>query len=71
MFNLQNISINLTAEDKNVLIRAFTHYYKSYVWAIMRDKNNKLASDEDYCIRAVANKLGLKNIFPSDIQQGM
>lgn len=58
----------LSREEKEVLVRALSYYYENVVWTTMVEKDNSSASDEDYRIRGVMNKLGIREMFPHEIQ---
>lgn len=62
--------VELKEEEKELLIRAFTCYYEKCVWNDMRNENNDKASTEDYNIRQLADKLGIKHMFPDEIRRG-
>lgn len=57
--------LNLREEEKEALVRAISYYYENQVWENMVINDEVGASDEDYRLRAVRNKLDLK--FPSEI----
>jgi len=60
--------MELKKEEKELLIRAFSYYYKNHVWKDMVDEDNSKASTEDYNIRYLAEKLGIKDMFPIEIK---
>ena len=61
------ILMRLTQNEKELLIRAFSFYYEKHVWNYSKDFNDNVSSDEDYAIRQLTDKLGIKNMFPSEI----
>ena len=64
----QNVE-NFTNDDYDLFIRTFTYYYENYVWKTMAEENNSKASDEDYKIRSVLMKLGIRDEMPDSIKQ--
>lgn len=59
--------MELTKDEQELLIRAFTFYYEHYVWKKMADEDNSKASDEDYKIRALTDKLKVRKMFPKEV----
>lgn len=59
--------MSLSKEEKELLIRTLSFYYENYVWDEMVKEDNEKANDEDYRIRELAMKLGIKNMFPVNI----
>ena len=59
----------LSTEGKEALIRALSYYYENVIWTTMAKKDNSLASDEDYKIREVMNKLGIRSMLPNRIAE--
>ena len=59
----------LNKNEEDLLIRALSFYYSNYVWTEMASEDNEKASNEDYEIRSLASKLGIKNKFPANIQK--
>ena len=59
----------LSTEGKEALIRALSYYYENVIWNTMAKKDNSLASDEDYRIREVMNKLGIRSMLPNRIAE--
>lgn len=62
------MSLDLTQEEKELLIRAFSHYYESFVWEEMVNEDSNAASNEDYKIRTFTQKLGIRGMFPTEIK---
>lgn len=62
------VILELTKKEKDLLIRAFSFYYKNHVWKDMVVEDNSKASDEDYNIRELTEKLGIRGMFPEEIQ---
>lgn len=60
--------MKLEKEEKELLIRALTVYYEKHVWDKMVNEDSSKASDEDYNIRALTMKLGIRDMFPVKIQ---
>lgn len=60
--------MHLSEEEKELLIKAFTVYYEKEVWGGMASVDNVSASEEDYKIRAFTDKIGIRNMFPTNIQ---
>jgi hypothetical protein len=59
--------MELRKEEKELLIRAFSFYYEQHVWKDMVKDDNSKASAEDYNIRSLTDKLGIRNMFPMEI----
>lgn len=59
--------MGLNEKDKELLIRALTYYYENHVWNDMVKKDNNKASEEDYAIRRLTDKLGIRDMFPMQI----
>jgi uncharacterized protein with von Willebrand factor type A (vWA) domain len=59
--------VELNTNDKAVLVRAIAYYYKNCIWDTLQCQDNAEASDEDYALRDVLKKLGLRDMLPVDI----
>ncbi|UZP02660.1 hypothetical protein JW813_13205 [Clostridium botulinum] len=62
--------MELEKKEKELLIRAFTFYYKEHIRNNMVNCDNSKASDEDYNVRALTTKLGIRDMFPDEIKLG-
>ena len=62
------IALELKNEEKDLLIRALTFYYEKCVWKEMVETDSNKASDEDYNIRVLSDKLGIRERFPIKIK---
>lgn len=62
--------MELEKKEKELLIRAFTFYYENHIRDTMVRENNSKASDEDFNVRALTMKLGIKDMFPDEIKSG-
>lgn len=60
--------MQLTQQEKELLIRDLTAYYKNVVWIDMVEQDNSSASDEDYRIREITTKLEIRNMFSQEVQ---
>lgn len=59
--------MELNVQEKELLVRVFSHYYK-FVHGEMATADNVAASDEDYAIRSLAQKLDFRNMFSEDVK---
>jgi len=57
----------LNQQDKETLVRAIAFYYENHVWKDFVEIDPNAASDEDYNLRRVVQKLDLK--LPDEILQ--
>lgn len=60
--------MELEKKEKELLIRAFTFYYENHIWGNMVKEDSTKASDEDYNVRALTMKLGIREMFPEEIK---
>ena len=56
----------LNQQDKDTLVRAIAFYYENHIWKDFVNKDSSAASDEDYNLRKVVQKLELK--LPDEIK---
>lgn len=62
--------MNLTQDEKDLLIRVFSVYYEKCIWSTMAKNNSVKASDEDYKVRNLTRKMDIKDMFPDEIKCG-
>lgn len=60
--------MDLTQDEKELLIRAFSVYYEKCIWSTMVQNDHSKASDEDYKVRDLTTKMGIRGMFPTEIQ---
>lgn len=60
--------MKLSQKDKELLIRAFTFYYENQIWGKMLKEDNIKASEEDYNVKALITKLGIREMFPDEVK---
>ncbi len=60
--------MELSKKDKELLIRAFTFYYENQIWGKMVKEDSIKASDEDYNVRALTMKLGIREMFQDEVR---
>lgn len=57
------ITCNLSTENVEAIAHAMEFYILNYVWDDLAERDNPAASEEDYRLREIINKLDLKKFF--------
>lgn len=60
--------MKLTKKETELLIKVFSFYYENYVWGTLSTEDSDRASDEDYEIRTLTQKLGIRELLPLEIR---
>ena len=62
------VIVKLTKKETELLIKVFSFYYENYVWGTLSTEDSNRASDEDYEIRNLTQKLGIRELLPLEIR---
>ena len=62
------VIVKLTKKETELLIKVFSFYYENYVWGTLSTEDSNRASDEDYEIRTLTQKLGIRELLPLEIR---
>lgn len=70
-----NLSTEFSEEEKDLMVRVFSHYLKTHVYEEMTNEDienviNK-ANEEEFKIKLLAIKLGIRRMFPQEIDSRM